>query len=199
MKEREVSDVATLKAIADPVRLAILDALMRRDPEPQSVKELAAEMGETPTKLYRHIKVLEQTGLIMVAETRLVSGIVESRYRPAQRSLRLSPHVFSDGGSERPEVLGAMLAALDMVRTDFENRFHAGRIDLSALPDGTSSPGKFAHFSMRVRPERLVKLREQLNALLDELADEGDSTDEDAVDITLMTLLYALKPERPRP
>lgn len=130
VKEREIKDVATLKALADPVRLAILNALYKREPSPLSVKEIAAELGDTPTKLYRHIKQLEQVGLIMVAETRLVSGIVESRYRNAQKSLRLAPEVFADETSKRPEVLGALLAAMDLVRSDFELKYLTDRLEL---------------------------------------------------------------------
>ncbi|MGE7436693.1 ArsR/SmtB family transcription factor [Kitasatospora sp. NPDC001175] len=196
MKEREVSDVATLKALADPVRLAILNALMKGEPEPSSVKEIAAELGEAPTKLYRHVRQLEQVGLILVAETRLVSGIVESRYRAAQRSLRLSRSIFTDDSSERPEALGALLAAIDVARADFQGHFLANRIEFG-IRDGEvgAAPGVFSHSTLRLRPERLVWLRDQLRGILDELAREGDSDEEDAVEATLFALLYAVKPE----
>ncbi|MEV4614169.1 helix-turn-helix domain-containing protein [Kitasatospora sp. NPDC049258] len=201
VKEREVNDIPTLKALADPVRLAILNALFKREPEPLSVKEIAAELDDTPTKLYRHIKQLEQVGLIMVAETRLVSGIVESRYRNAQKSLRLSPDFFTGSTSDHPEVLAALLAAMDLVRSDFEDKHLTDRLEAPAVgPDGQPrSPAQFSHFSMRLRPERLVRLRNQLGGILDELAEEGDCHDEDAVDVTLFTLLYAAKPTGERP
>src|SRR5580693_6695424 len=68
---RTVDSVAALKAMADPTRLAILAALMRtRDLPVMSVKELAAELGEPQTKLYRHVRQLEAAGLIRVASTR---------------------------------------------------------------------------------------------------------------------------------
>jgi len=196
MKEREVSDVATLKAIADPMRLAILNVLMKSDPEPLSVKEIAARLDESPTKLYRHVKQLEQVELIRVGETRLVSGIVESRYLSAQTGLRLSPEVFSDGGdSPRPEALGAMLATLNLLRTDFQRDFLNGRIDMTPRQDGSpQSPGMLRHATMRIRPERLARLRDRLAALVAELDSEGESTDPDAVDVTLFSLLYARKP-----
>jgi predicted ArsR family transcriptional regulator len=54
------------------------------------VKELAQHLGEPQTKLYRHVKQLEAAGLIEVAATRMVSGILEQRYRARQRDLRLS-------------------------------------------------------------------------------------------------------------
>jgi DNA-binding transcriptional ArsR family regulator len=192
--EREVRDVATLKALADPVRLAILNVLMRHEPKPLTVKEIAAELGEPQTKLYRHVKLLEKVGLITVAGTRLVSGIVESRYRPAQRSLRLSREVFADATADRPAALGAILAAMDLVRSEFQGHYLGHRIDFSTLPDGSSgAPGLFSHFDTRLSPERLVRLQSRLREILDELAEEGDSTGEDAVDVSLFTLLYAVK------
>src|ERR1700722_16809595 len=89
---RTVDDVDVLKAMADPTRLAIWAALMKaRSNRPvMSVKELAAELGEPQTKLYRHVRQLEAAGLIEVAATRMVSGILEQRYRARQRDLRLS-------------------------------------------------------------------------------------------------------------
>src|SRR5690242_6610077 len=75
--------------MADPIRLAILAALMksRRNLPVMSVKELAAELGEPQTKLYRHVRQLEAAGLIRVASTRMVSGILEQRYQASQRDL----------------------------------------------------------------------------------------------------------------
>ncbi|MFD8481254.1 ArsR/SmtB family transcription factor [Kitasatospora sp. NPDC059673] len=195
MKEREVTDVATLKALADPLRLAVLSALMKRDPQPMSVKEIAAELDEAPTKLYRHIKQLEQTGLVHVAETRLVSGIVESRYRSAQQSLRLSPQVLAEG-EQPPEALGTVLATMDLVRADFRRNFLAGRIDLTPAAQGNPLPNKFAHTNVRLTPERLRRLRSRLDELLDEVFAEDDSAEPDAVEVTLFALMYAVLPAK---
>ena len=65
-------------------------------PRVMSVKELAAELGEPQTKLYRHVKQLESTGLIRVAASRLVSGILEQRYQACQTDLRLGPGLMRD-------------------------------------------------------------------------------------------------------
>jgi DNA-binding transcriptional ArsR family regulator len=95
---REIDSVEELRALADPVRLAILSALEThvRDGElpVMSVKELAQHLGEPQTKLYRHVKQLEAAGLIEVAATRMVSGILEQRYRARQRELRLSTALY---------------------------------------------------------------------------------------------------------
>ncbi|MFD8319572.1 ArsR/SmtB family transcription factor [Kitasatospora purpeofusca] len=194
LKERRVEDAATLKALADPLRLAILDVLMAAaGTGPLTAKEIAAALDEPQTKLYRHIKQLEKAGLIRVAGTRLVSGIVESRYSPAQESLRLAPEIFSPGSPTRVDAYDAMLAAMDRVRGDFRAAAMAGRVDFSRDDSGALS-GLFSHFSYRVAPERLLRLRGQLAAVFDELHAEGNSTAEDAVDVTLFTLLYGVGP-----
>ncbi|MER5862294.1 helix-turn-helix domain-containing protein [Kitasatospora sp. NPDC002040] len=200
LNEREVNDLATLKALADPVRLSIINTLMERSPEALTVKEIAAALGEPPTKLYRHIKQLEQTSLILVAGTRVVSGITESRYLPAQKSLRLTGEVFADRSIERTEAIGPLLAAVDLVRNEFRNHYLADRLDLpSVAPGKPASPAAFSHFNIRLRPERVVRLRNQLGAIMDELATEGDSRDPDAVQVSLLSLLYAVKPEPSAP
>jgi len=101
---REIDSVEGLRALADPVRLAILTALDQNVPDGElpvmSVKELAKHLGEPQTKLYRHVKQLEAAGLIEVAATRMVSGIMEQRYRLMQRDLRLSAALFKRHADE---------------------------------------------------------------------------------------------------
>ncbi|MGW4648275.1 ArsR/SmtB family transcription factor [Kitasatospora sp. NPDC004289] len=195
LTEREVDDVATLKALADPVRIKIMNALYRQEPQELTVKEIAAALDEPPTKLYRHVKQLEQTGLIQVAGTRLVSGITESRYRLGQKSLRISPSVFTGGSAERPEALRALLATVDSVRDEYQALYQAGRLGMpAATPGQVTHPGLFSHLSLRVRPERALVLRDRLRAAVDEVLAEGNSSDPDAVEITLLGLFYAVKP-----
>ncbi|MDH6704660.1 DNA-binding transcriptional ArsR family regulator [Kitasatospora sp. MAA19] len=194
VKERQVADVAVLKALADPLRLAILGALKSAEDRPQTAKEIAAALGEPQTKLYRHIKQLEKAGLIMVAGTRLVSGIVESRYTAAQESIRLAPEMFTADSPARSEAYDAILAAIDRVRGDFRAQVLGGRLDFSSPRDGSAGPpGLFAHSVLRLSPDRLLRLRTQLADLLDELNEEAPSTAEDAMDVTLFTLLYGLR------
>lgn len=195
VEQRDVTDVAVLKALADPLRLSILDALRRADGGPLTAKELAAALDEPQTKLYRHIKQLEKAGLILVAGTRLVSGIVESRYRLAQRSIRLASEVFSEDSPVRDEAYGAMLAGMDRVRDEFRARIAQGRLDFSRPRDGSdSSPALFADFPLRLTPERLRRLRDQLGEIFDELTREGPSDAEDAIEVTAFALLYGLRP-----
>jgi DNA-binding transcriptional ArsR family regulator len=61
---RRVADDAVFKALADPTRRAMLDALFRRDG--QSVQALGAQVPEmTRFGVMKHLAVLEAAGLVV--------------------------------------------------------------------------------------------------------------------------------------
>ena len=55
-----VKDLETMKVVTHPLRLQILEYLLA---QPRTVKEIAEEIGTTPTKLYYHINLLEKHGM----------------------------------------------------------------------------------------------------------------------------------------
>lgn len=75
-----ITDIETLKVVADPLRLDMIDLLRTA---PHTVKQLAAALDLPLKKLYYHINLLEEHGLIKVVDTRVVSGIIEKQYRAA--------------------------------------------------------------------------------------------------------------------
>jgi DNA-binding transcriptional ArsR family regulator len=183
---RAVTTVAELKALADPLRLAILDALSggpARELRVLSVKELAAELGEPKTKLYRHIKLLEAAGLIRVAATRLVSGIVEQRYQACQIDLAIGPWSMRDPGA------AAQTHAMVGLTLDHYRRRYLDY--LAALPP---SPAIAEGRSMltaggrRLSPARARVIQDKLREVVAELdrpAQPGDDAD-DAVQIEVL-------------
>lgn len=197
VKERGANGVVALKALADPLRLSILDVLMEDTAQPLTVKEIATRLAEPQTKLYRHIRQLEKAGLIAVACTRLVSGIVESRYVAAQEALRLTKGIFSTVCAEPSGHLAELLAAVDLVRDDLAARFPDGRIEFGgSARECAGPPDLFTHLTVRVSPRRLLRLRERLGAVLEEFGAEGGACEEEAVPVTLFSLLYAAAPPR---
>jgi DNA-binding transcriptional ArsR family regulator len=169
---REIDTVEALRALADPLRLAILSALDRRDGDGElpvrSVKELAGELGEPQTKLYRHVKQLEAAGLIEVAATRVVSGILEQRYRACQRDLRLSDALFRRHTDESEAVVRS---AFDAFLTDFFDRAH----QQGWQSDGPDKPIMLV-FDERVSPASAERIRARLVELTQEVteAETGD-------------------------
>jgi DNA-binding transcriptional ArsR family regulator len=169
---REIGSVEELRALADPVRLAILSALDTRVPDGDlavmSVKELAKHLGEPQTKLYRHVKQLEAADLIEVAATRMVSGILEQRYRVRQRELRLSPALYRRHADESEE---AVRSAFDAFLRGLFDRAR----DQGWLPDAPDKPVVLVA-SNQVSQQAAKRIRARLAEVLQEIgeAEAGD-------------------------
>jgi predicted ArsR family transcriptional regulator len=154
------------------VRLAIMTALDARGPGAElpilSVKELAHQLAEPQTKLYRHVKQLEAAGLIHVAATRVVSGILEQRYQASQRSMKLSKRLISEHADE---AVAAVRFAFDAFLDDLTNRAR----EEGWMASGPDRPLIFAAAS-NVSPESADRIRAKLQEVMDEFntAEPGD-------------------------
>ena len=182
---RTVDNVDMLKAMADPTRMAILAALMktRHDLPVMSVKELAAELGEPQTKLYRHVRHLETAGLIRVASTRVVSGILEHRYQACQQDLAFGGGFIREHADESAMVMQTLL---DRFRDGF---FAAFRADRQSAGDGPApepyrKPLLFLS-EMKISPAKAAGLRGKLEEIMQELNDEK-AEDPDGVPVALL-------------
>jgi DNA-binding transcriptional ArsR family regulator len=182
---RTVDDVEVLKAMADPTRLAILSALMKsgQDLPVMSVKELAAELGEPQTKLYRHVKQLEAAGLIRVAGTRLVSGILEQRYQACQRELNFGRGLLREHAGQ----------AEVTVRTLLERYFDGMTAAYRAADDVPAeesyrTPMMFM-WDPKIPVSKAAELRSRLEELIEDLkADQGE--DPEGVSVNLLFGYY---------
>jgi DNA-binding transcriptional ArsR family regulator len=173
--------IETLKALADPTRLAILATLTRTPDMPiMSVKELAARLGEPQTKLYRHVRQLEEAGLIRVAATRMVSGILEQRYQAIRRDLRLSPTMLREHMDETEVALQTLL-----------DEFRDGV--LAATRRESEERPVFFLSSSTLAPEMAAEVRRRLK----EVSDWMDRLPgvPGGVPVTLLVGLYTDEPE----
>lgn len=87
MTGRIVDDVETLKALADSGRLSLLELMMTEHTRAWTAKELAAAIGMPVKKIYYHLGLLEQRGLLEVRATQVVNGIIEKHYVASQQSI----------------------------------------------------------------------------------------------------------------
>ena len=177
--ERVISDVETLKALSDPVRLRILETMVQASDQDWTVKRLAAALGVGPTKLYHHVAILEERDFIRVAGKRVVSGIIETRYRIAQLSVRLD-HALLSGSGPADETAAAMdevvRSIFDTAREDVGRALRAGAMRLDAAAG--SGRGILRQDLTRLDPSRAAELRDRLVALLAEYeTDSADQTD----------------------
>ncbi len=195
LRTRVIDDVATLRVLSEPVRFAVLRTLMvdaEREPPVMSAKEIAAALGEPQTKLYRHLKQLEEAGLIHVAETRMVSGILEQRYRASQINVTLSRGLLADAATG-PEVGGAVAAAMDDFRDQLVAHLRTGEIEAASPAANPSGLGMILQTipSSRMSRPRAAEFHRRLVELLEEY---GGVEDPDGVVVTAMIGWYAIEP-----
>jgi DNA-binding transcriptional ArsR family regulator len=194
--ERIVSDVETLKALSDPLRLRILETMVSRAAgEPSSVKELAAALGVPQTRLYHHIELLLERDLIRAAGQRVVSGIIETRYRVAALSLRLDPKLLSGEGAAASDTSAVIATVLEGARGDIEIALR----EATTAPETPESSARplVARGLSRLTPARARELRERLAALVEEY--EGDPDDPSSRPYGLLLALYAVPQSKEAP
>ena len=172
LAERLISDVETLRALSDPLRLRLLEVMTATPDETYTVKRLAQVLGTSQTRLYHHVNQLAERDLIVVAGQRVVSGIIETSYRVGQRSVRLDRRLLTADPSTMHDTLSTIF---DGARDDIEAGLRAGTIttDEDAHP---AAKLLLARGLARLSPERAAELRARLVALFDEFADDAAET-----------------------
>ena len=87
-----------LHAIGDPTRWRILGRLQVG---PASIQELAVALGSAKGTIGHHVRVLERSGLIRLAETKRVRGVVEKKSTESQAEISRLKEAMELEGRER--------------------------------------------------------------------------------------------------
>jgi len=177
-----IDDAETFEVLADPTRLAILELTM----VPRSVTEIAEAMGVPRTRLYHHVKLLEEAGMIAVAETRQAGAMTEKIYQAAAQGYRPS-EAFLETAAPREQANAVISSILGATRADFVRAVEEG-----VAPLGDRKEHRKVSLSrrlMRLSPERLNGLVTELEELLDRYDAEKDEGD-DAIAVGVTTLVH---------
>ena len=187
--EFRIDDVGVLRVLAHPLRLAILERLS----EPATISQVAARLGTTRTRLYRHLHALHEIGAVEVVESRQARGFTESVYQAAARRFVPGPGLLS--ASSPGEVVDAVLATIfDTTRSDLSVRLASGELSLDqsgagprtfslalelSLDQSGAGPRTFslARQTVRMNPEQaaaVVRAVEQLVATMPDDAHDPD-------------------------
>lgn len=185
-----ISDLETLKVLADPLRLSIVEYLSK----PGTVKQIAKKIGKPPTKLYYHFNLLEKHNLIQMVDTRIVSGIVEKHYQAAAKVYRLEQDLLSPSGEGFDEKLSVIMSGtLGDIRGDLRESILAGVADVSE----TAQPHRRVMMTqgrLLLSPEqarnfytRMMDLLKEFDSLQDDYA-----PNEDAIPYKLALLIHPI-------
>jgi DNA-binding transcriptional ArsR family regulator len=150
-----LEQIEQAETLLKPQRVEVLRQLA----EPHTCTEIAAELGQTPQRVYYHVKRLVDAGLVELVSERRVRGITEGTYQAAARSYWLSPRLVGRLGLRRTQdelSLGYLLDLMEEVQAD------VAALDRQApeLPSiGVSG-------EIRVRPEERQQFMDDLRTAL---------------------------------
>ncbi|WP_089101048.1 ArsR/SmtB family transcription factor [Streptomyces hyaluromycini] len=169
-RDRPITDVGTLKALAHPLRMQLYRGLCVAGKATAS--QLADQVDEAVSLVSYHLRKLAEHGLIEEAEPQSTDGR-ERWWQPASDGISIRDRDFRDA----PEKAAAHLAATRLFheqRADMYRRYLDERATWStewnaAAPDSESL--------LRLTAAELDELREELVALARKYDEKGRSAD----------------------
>ena len=117
-----IYSVAQLKIFADPLRQQLLQSFCCN---PSTVKSVAQQMGEKPTRLYHHIELLEQNGFLEVVDTKQIRGTVEKYYQTVARKIIVDHALVGslEDGEADTEVKNVVMNTIQACLVDAHDHF----------------------------------------------------------------------------
>jgi DNA-binding transcriptional ArsR family regulator len=113
-----LEQIEQAEALLKPQRIEVLRQLA----EPRTCTEVAGRLGQTPQRVYYHVKRLVDAGLVDLVSERKVRGIHEGIYQATARSYWLSPRLVGRIGGLRKAQdelsLGYLLDLMEEVQAD---------------------------------------------------------------------------------
>jgi DNA-binding transcriptional ArsR family regulator len=170
-KSHVIRDLEQVKALADPLRMRIVEAMLKG---PRTTKQVAEALGEGPTRLYHHVDALERAGILRLVETRRNRGTLEKYYEPVAKVFIIDRDLFAparaEAAEEAADVVG--VAVTDMLRNTIDE-IHAGIAD-RRIPLHDRSRAEVARVAVRTTPARIDAIMAQVQTLLEEAQEEDD-------------------------
>jgi hypothetical protein len=157
-----IDSVDRLKVFADPLRQQLLQAFCCN---PSTIKQVAEQMDEKPTRLYHHVELLEQNGFLEVVDTRQIRGTVEKYYQTVARKIIVDHAMVGSLEEEGDlEAKNVVMNTIQACLVDARDHF-----DDEAEPQPNLSSVVIAQAKMQLTPTQLKVFEEKLDDLLEEL------------------------------
>lgn len=161
----KIKDLDKVRLLSDPLKLDLLQAFAEGE---KTTKEAATALGESVTKLYRHVDALFDAGLLEIVQETRKRGTVERTFRAVARRFEADHSLF----------LGDTPDGQDAVR-DLLRAGEAEVMQAFANADPDSDPDVLlTRFRIKGSPERIAELRHSLTEWLEAVQAEEDDGEE---------------------
>ena len=174
----QIKDLTQIRLLADPLKLELLQAFAERE---KTTKQVAAELGESVTKLYRHVDALCDAGLLEITHETRKRGTVERTFRAVARRFEADHSLFAgDSGEQGSGVFRELLRAGE-----------AEILDALRRVEGEDDPDIIVtRLRVKASPERIAELRQSLTDWLADLQACDDDDDGDTEEAGALIAFY---------
>ena len=177
--------VSELRALAHPLRLKLFELFAEA---PRTTMQVAAILGEPPTRLYHHVNALEKSGLLRLKETKPIRGTVEKYYEAVIQSQKATVEALRNSPEARQSARAAVGVVFEQAKQDLN-------ASLGDLPVDTAAAPMALRMLLGATPAKAAAIRKRLFALVNELRKEcGVSSEGSAESGNVETTAQRRKP-----
>ena len=153
-----IQDVETLKVLADARRIQILEIAGESE---HTAKEIAQRMQMDTSKLYYHLKMMEEHGILTVVEERVgPTQIIEKIYRATAFRYMIAEDLQPLEHAE--DSLNLAFKAIDQIK--LEMQYNA---EVLLQPDLGANRAEFGMGKLRLTRQEAEELTQELQAIWD--------------------------------
>ena len=121
-----VRELHQVKALANPLRIRLLEAFAEA---PRTTKQVAKLLGEKPTRLYHHVDALAKAGFLRLHSTRPNRGTIEKYFEAVARRFEIESSLFEGGGAAAESSAAVMArSVLDTTRAEVLEHIRSGGV-----------------------------------------------------------------------
>lgn len=162
----KIKDLEQVRLLSDPLKLQILQAFAEGA---KTTKQVAGELGESITKLYRHVDALQSAGLLVVASEQQKRGTIERTFRAVAERFEADHALFADDDDGE----GAD-AARDILRAAEDEILRA----IATVDPTDEQEAIMLRLRCKASPERIAELRRALKAWIESTQEEDTGDDQ---------------------
>lgn len=176
----KIRDLEQIRLLSDPLKLRLLQAFAE---SAKTTKQAAAELGESVTKLYRHVDALHDSGLLEVVEEKQKRGTIERTFRAVAQRFEADHSLFSEAAGD--EGIDAVREMLRLSETEILDVLTNARAD-------DEEQAILMRVKGRATPEKIAELRATLQQWLESVQNCDPSPAEDAREIGGLIAFYQI-------
>ena len=180
VKTHIIRDLEHLQLLGDPFKLRLIQAFAEGE---KTTKQVAAELGESTTKLYRHVGALFEAGLLELVSETPKRGTIERTFRAIAERFEVDHALLSD-------------TAVDGSNEALRELLRAGETEILRAIEATGPDVDENLLVMRFRVkgsrEQITRLRKSLEDWLEMVQQNQEEIPDDYEEAGAMIAFYPI-------